>query len=45
MFKFLLGTKAWRNKAKQRYFSTVPKIITACFIPPKLEIKNIVFLL
>ena len=45
MFKFLLGPKAWRNKTKQRYFSTVPKIITACFIPPKLGIKNIVFLL
>ena len=45
MFKFLLGPKAWRNKTKERYFSTVPKIIAACFIPPKLWIKNFVFLL
>ena len=36
--------KAWRDKTKERYFSTVPKIIPACFIPPKLGIKNIVFL-
>ena len=35
MFKFLLGPQVWRIKTKQRYFSTVPKIIPACFIPPR----------
>ena len=45
MFKFLLGPWVWRNKTKERYFSTVPKIIAACFIPPNLGISNFVFLL
>lgn len=43
MFKFLLGPKAWRNKTEESYFSTVPQIIAACFIPPKLSGSRILF--
>ena len=44
MFKFYLAPRLGGIKQK-KVFSTVPKIIAACFIPPKLGVKNFVFLL
>ena len=45
MFEFYLAQRLGGKKTKERYFSTFPKIVAACFIPPKLGIKTFVFLL